>query len=59
MLSDGKVYISKNYNEHLGMNMLVTSSPLHDDEERLIGGVITARDIKIYHKTEGTEIGPD
>ena len=44
MLSDGKVHISENHNKHWGMNMLVTSSPLFDDEEKLVGGVHILRD---------------
>jgi len=59
MIGDGRVHTSENYNNQLGMNMLVTSSPLHDDKGKLIGGVITARDIKIYQETEGIEIGSD
>lgn len=55
MLSDGKVHISENYNEQLGMNMLVTSSPLYDDGGRLIGGVLTGRDIRIYRKNKELE----
>ena len=55
MLSDGKVHISENYNEQLGMNMLVTSSPLYDDGGRLIGGVLTGRDIRIYRKNTELE----
>ena len=47
MIADGKVHTTQNCNNQLGLNMLVTSSPLHDDEGRLIGGVLTARDIKI------------
>jgi PAS domain-containing protein len=43
MLGDGKINISENYNKQSGMNMLVTSSPLHDDKGSLIGGVHTAR----------------
>ena len=45
MLCDGKMHISEIYNKQLGMSMLVTSSPLHDGKGRLIGGVLTARDI--------------
>ncbi|MFC1577455.1 PAS domain-containing protein [Thermodesulfobacteriota bacterium] len=45
MLCDGKMHISENYNKQSGMNLLVTSIPLHDDKGRLIGGVLTARDI--------------
>ena len=54
MLNDGKAHISENYNNQLGMNMLVTSSPLYDVKGRLIGGVLTARDTKIYKQTEET-----
>lgn len=56
MLCDGKVHTSENYNNQLGMNTLVTSSPLYDDKGRLIGGVLTARDTKICRETEKTEI---
>jgi hypothetical protein len=56
MIADGKVHTSENYNNQLGMNMLVTSSPLYDDKGRLIGGVLTARDTKIYRETEEAEI---
>jgi transcriptional regulator with PAS, ATPase and Fis domain len=54
MLNDGKVHISGNYSKQFGMNMLVTSSPLYDDDGRLTGGVLTARDTKIYKRTEET-----
>ena len=54
MLCDGRVHTSENYSNQLGMNMLVTSSPLFDDDGRLIGGVLTARDTKIYKQTEET-----
>ena len=55
MLCDGKEHTSENYNKLMGMNMLVTSSPLYDDKKRLIGGVLTARDTKIYRETEERE----
>ena len=54
MLNDGKVHLSENYNKHLGMNMLITSSPLYDDEGKLIGGVHITRDTKIHRETEET-----
>ena len=56
MIADGKAHTSEYYNIQLGMNMLVTSSPLYDDKGRLIGGVPTARDTKIYRETEEAEI---
>jgi len=52
MLSDGKVHTSEIYSKQLGMNLLVTSSPLNDDEGRLFGGVHIARNIKMYRETE-------
>jgi hypothetical protein len=54
MLNDGKVHLSENYYKHLGMNMLITSSPLYDDEGKLIGGVHITRDTKIHCETEET-----
>jgi len=52
MLKDGKVHMSGNFIKPFGMNMIVTSSPLYDDDGRLTGGVLTARDTKIYKQTE-------
>ena len=48
MLKDGKVHISENYNKQLGMNMLVTSSPLYDEKGRLIGGVHIIREQLLF-----------
>jgi PAS domain-containing protein len=46
MLNDGKVHISENFNKQLGINMLITSSPLFDDGGRLMGGVLIAHETK-------------
>ena len=48
MLSDGQVHTSENYNKQLGMNMLVTSSPLYDEKGRLIGGVHIIREQLLF-----------
>jgi PAS domain S-box-containing protein len=52
MLNDGKEHLAEIYNRHLEMNLLVTSSPLYDDEDKLIGGVHVARDITTRKETE-------
>ena len=52
MLNDGKGHKAEIYNEQWGMNLHVTSSPLYDDEGKLIGGVHFARDITTHKKTE-------
>lgn len=44
LLCDGRVHKSEHYNKQLEMNMLVTSSPLYDEEGRLVGGVHIIRD---------------
>lgn len=54
LLRDGRVHISENCSKQLGMNMLVTSSPVYDAKEGLIGGVHIFRDIKICRKDEET-----
>jgi hypothetical protein len=41
-----------NWNKHLEMNLFITSSPLYDDEGKLIGGVHVARDITTHKETE-------
>jgi transcriptional regulator with PAS, ATPase and Fis domain len=51
LLRGGKVYISENSYKQLGMNVLVTSSPLYDDEGKLIGGVHIIRDTQYIRKT--------
>ena len=50
MLKDGREHKLETYNEQLGMYLLVTSSPLYDDEGKLIGGVHFARDITTHKK---------
>lgn len=50
MLKDGKEHIAETYNEHLGTNLLITISPLYDDDGKLIGGVTVARDITNFFK---------
>ena len=52
MLKDGREHKLETYNEQLGMYLLVTSSPLYDDEGKLMGGVYVARDITIYKAIE-------
>lgn len=52
MLNDGKEHLAETYNRHLEMNLLITSSPLYDDEGNLIGGVHVARDITTHKETE-------
>jgi PAS domain S-box-containing protein len=54
MLNDGKEHLVETYNRHLRMNQLVTSSPLYadDDEGKLLGGVLVARDSKTHKQTE-------
>ena len=52
MLNDGKEHLTEIYNGHLGINLLVTSSPLYDDEGKLISGVHVARDITTHKETE-------
>ena len=52
MLNDGKEHLAETYNRHLEMNLLITSSPLYDDEGKLIGGVHVARDITTHKETE-------
>ena len=52
MLNDGKEHLAEIYNRHLEMNLLVTISPLYDDEDKLIGGAHVARDITTHKKTE-------
>jgi PAS domain S-box-containing protein len=54
LLCDGKVHISEKSYKQLGMNMLVTSSPLYDDEGSLTGGVHIFRDIKMCREAEET-----
>lgn len=44
-LSDGKEHTAEVHEEHLGGDFLVTTSPLHDAEGRMIGAVHVARDI--------------
>jgi len=51
LLRGGKVHISENSYQQLGMNVLVTSSPLYDDEGKLIGGVHTFRHAQYIRKT--------
>ena len=54
MLNDGKEHFAETYNRHLGMNLLVTSSPIYaaDDEGKLMGGVLVARDSTTLKQTE-------
>jgi PAS domain S-box-containing protein len=52
MLNDSKEHLAETYNRHFGMNLLITSSPLYDDEGKLIGGVHVARDITTHKETE-------
>jgi len=51
MLHDGKEHTAEIDNRHLGMNLLVTSSPLYDDAGSLIGGVHIIRDTRYINKT--------
>jgi transcriptional regulator with PAS, ATPase and Fis domain len=51
MLNDGKEHLVETDNRHLGMKMLVTSSPLYDDGGKLIGGVHIFRDTQYIRKT--------
>ena len=52
MLSDGRKHSAHIYNEQFGTNLFVTSSPLYDDQDKLIGGVHVARDITTRKETE-------
>jgi PAS domain-containing protein len=52
MLKDGREHKLETYNEQLGMYLLITSSPLYDDEGKLEGGVYVARDNTIYKEIE-------
>ena len=52
MLNDGKEHFVGTYNKQFGMNLLVTSSPLYDDEGRLFGGVHVARDSTTHKEIE-------
>ena len=52
MLNDGKEHLVETYNKKFGTNLLVTSSPIYDDEGRLFGGVQAARDITTRKETE-------
>ena len=52
MLNDGKEHTAETYNQKFGTNLLVTSSPLYDDEGRLYGGVYVARDITTHLENE-------
>ncbi|MCP4296515.1 MAG: PAS domain-containing protein [Proteobacteria bacterium] len=52
MLNDGKEHSAQIFNKQFGTNLLVTSSPLFDDEGRLIGGVHVSRDITAHKETE-------
>ena len=52
MLNDGKEHLVEIYDKQFRTNLLVTSSPLYDDEGRLIGGVHVARDTVKCKKTE-------
>ena len=54
MLNDGKEHFAETYNRHLEMNLLITSSPLYadDDEGKLSGGVLVARDSTTHKQTE-------
>ena len=52
MLNDGKEHFVETYNKLLRTNLLVTSSPLYDDEGRLFGGVHVARDSTTHKEIE-------
>ena len=52
MLNDGKERSALIHNEQFGKRLFVTSSPLYDDERRLIGGVHVSRDITAHKETE-------
>ena len=52
MLNDGKEHFVETYNKQLRTNLLVTSSPLYDDEGRLFGGVHVARDSTSHKEIE-------
>jgi PAS domain S-box-containing protein len=52
MLNDGKEHVLQTYNKQFGTNLLVTSSPLNDDEGKLIGGLHVSRDITAHKETE-------
>ena len=52
MLNDGKEHFVETYNKQLRTNLLVTSSPLYDDEGRLFGGVHVARDSTTHKEIE-------
>jgi len=52
MLSDGKEHFVETYSKTFGASLLVTSSPLYDNEGRLLGGVYVARDITTLKETE-------
>ena len=52
MLNDGKEHFVGTYNKQLRTNLLVTSSPLYDDEGRLFGGVHVARDSTTHKEIE-------
>jgi hypothetical protein len=51
-LNDGTEHLAETYNRHFGKNLLITSSPLYDDEGELIGGVHVARDISTQKEFE-------
>jgi hypothetical protein len=60
MLDDGKVRMSKNYDNPSGIDLRVTSSPRYNDKGRLIGGVHIIRNDKIqeggHHEQKNPEI---
>jgi len=52
LMKDGKGHIAEIYEERLNAILLVTASPIHDDEGKLIGCVHVARDITKRRRAE-------
>ncbi len=52
LLRDGQEHTTEVYEENMGGDFLVTVTPLHDGEDRLIGSVHVARDITERKRAE-------
>jgi len=51
-LKDGKQHVAEVHEEHLGGHFLVSTTPLHDEQGRMIGSVHVARDITERKRSE-------
>ena len=51
-LADGGQHVAEVHEDRLGGDFLVSTTPLHDDQGRLIGSVHVARDITLLKKSE-------